>query len=441
MEPNPTLRSAFRACATRSLMLLMAALCLLTACHDDEYGEQPGSQKARRTVLVYMAAQNSLGRYRYHTSDSLEIMQGRQFIGDNDRMLMFIDDARAPRLYRVTRQRPEPLLVKQWATDFCSTNPENFRSVLELMRDSFPAEEYGLVMWSHADGWMPSTDTDYEAYEEQPQTARLRPFSFGIDSGPQGNMSNNGAQMSVEDMAEAISGAGLHLKYVFFDACLMQNLETDYALREVTDYVVASPIATPAAGSYYTHELEKGFFSDDPADIARTYLADVQAPELSDSYDNFGLVISCVRTDKLQPLADALADALTASTLMGGQSPDMTDVLAYQTYTYSYYYRPHNYDARQALCAILPATHRERVLAALDEAVTYHGATQEFWRGTGYSAYVSMPLETDDYRSVSLFVPQAVYSRNAAYTPHGDLNESYRRTAWYEAIGMARTGW
>lgn len=436
----------------KRFFLLSLLLGLLAACDNDADTTPPGSEKGRRTVTIYMAAQNSLGLDRYHEDDSAEIMNGRQFIADNDRLLLFIDDGNAPRLYRVSRKESKPRLVKQWKTDICSTSPERLREVLDYTRKQFPAEEYGLVMWSHADGWIAPTDTDYGNYEPPTQKS-IRPFSFGIDSGPDGGLSNRGAQMGVQEMAQAITASGMYCKFIFFDACLMQNLEVAYALRNATDYVVASPMATPAAGSYYTHCLEQGFFSNDPADIARTYLADVQRPELAGHYSDYGLAISCVSTKGVEALAEVLKEALPLSKLAGRQSPEMAfttatedgnetqKALYYQAYCDKYFYRPHNYDARQALRCLLPATAYAQTAQALDAAVTFHGSTPTFWIGPGMWTYQRVPVDTDDFRAVSMFVPQKVYTDNAPYTRHGDLNEAFGNTEWYAAAGFSATGW
>lgn len=418
-------------------LLLIASLLLLVSCHKNDAPDDPVlPDGADRTVLVYMAAQNSLGGGNYHHKDSLEIMNGHKSIPMGGRVLMFIDDQYAPRLYEVMCNTDRPRLVKRWDKDICSTDPATLTEVLTYVKQHFVSREYGLVMWSHADGWLPPTNTAYPKSVRRPSL-----LSFGIDNGTNGKWSDVGPQMDVADMASAIAEAGIHCKFIFFDACLMQNLEVDYALRHVTDYVVASPMATPGNGSYYAHDIQSGFFSEDPSDLARTYLEDVQSTSLSADYSDFGLSISCIRTDALEPLAQALRDALPHSTVMNRASADLSDVLHYQAYTRRYALRPHNYDARQALRAILPAEDFHRVSAALDAAVVYHGSSPTFWIGPGDFDYQYVPVSTDDYRSVSLFIPQTVYTTNASATTHGDLNEAFRQTEWYRDAGWAQTGW
>lgn len=425
--------------STSYAKLCICALPLLasvTACHDHATNDSPDLAPVRRTVLVYMAAQNSLCKNAQ--SDSAEIMNGRQYIADNDRLLMLIDDEKAPRLYRVTRRNKEPVLLKQWDNDICSTDPAQLREILTMVQHDYEAQEYGLVMWSHATGWVPSTNKNYSAYSPK------HPSSFGIDDGP-GRINDRGAQMDIDDMAQAMQQAGWHSKYIMFDACLMQNVEVAYALRQVTDYVVASPMSIPSAGAYYTHQLQNGLFANDPATIARTYYEDVSNPQYANTmFAGMGIAISCVRTDQMQPLANALKAVWTQHTALSEQShnwPDMTDVLPYQAYASNYGYRPHNYDAQQVLQRVLAAADYQVVKTLLDKAVVCHYATDRIYVGPGYNSFQSMPHDAADYCCMSMFVPQQVYETNASNCSYGNLNTAFSQTAWYKACGMSNLGW
>lgn len=426
----------------RALLLTVMTAVGLTACHQDDPLPNPTPENgAGRMTLVYMVAENSLGRLGFLSADSAEIMAGRNEVAENDRMLFFVDCGGRPTLYRARADRDQPEVVAQWDEDFCSSDPRRLQEVVSRACTLWPDKELGLVMWSHADGWVPPTNTDYDRYSgaaRLPRVGQAIPFSFGIDSGPDGNGSNNGAQMSVEGIADALKGAGQHCRYIFFDACLMQNVEVAYALREVTDYVVASPAQTPGVGSNYTHTIAHGLFADDPADIARTYLADAQTDE---AYTATGLVTACLRTDQLQELANLLQRSLAQSKLADHQSPTMDGVLAYQAYASSYDYRPHNYDLLQALHRLLPADVHDQADAIVSKLITFHGSTQRVYVGPGWAGYITVPVDEGNYCGVSLFVPQDVYTRNASRSSLGDLNEAFRKTAWYTAAGFSQTGW
>ena len=421
------------------LFLLLGIL----SCHDDKSETilpNPPVETARRTVLIYCAAQNSLGvSGTYYksawTEDSLELAAGKHFISDDDRLLVFVDDAYHPRLYRF-RADATPELVWQWGYDANSANPATFKDVLLRVKERFPAEEYGLSMWSHADGWLPSSNTNYSKARTLPT---LSPLSFGIDVGTNGNMhsdhtSNNkdlGAQMNITDMAVAIRESGLHFTYIFFDACLMQCVEVAYELRDVTDYLIASPISIAAAGAYYTHMLERGFFSANPTDIAKTYYEDVTSEELARVYDDFGIVISALKTKELDALAAAVRTAL--ADIDFSAYPDLTDAHAYHVYSYNYYYRPHYYDMRSALRHLLTDAQFAPVEAALTRATAFYAATHKYWVGPRDSDYHSLALS--ECCGVSMFFPQKAYADNASRCDFGNHNETYRSTSWAHAIG------
>lgn len=418
----------------RLLSIYILILCA-ASCHKEEAETPepiaPASPAApgQRTVLVYMAAQNSLGYDDFHRDDSLEIVKGAEALQEGQSLMLFIDDKTAPRLYALRAGEEQPALVKRWADDANSTAAATLAAVLELMKVYCPAEEYGLVMWSHADGWLPPTES-----------AEVTPLSFGIDTGKNSPSTDNGTQMAVETIAQTIKTAGLRFLYIFFDACLMQCLEVDYALREVTDLVIASPMAISAAGAYYTHQVRDGLFSPAPEDIVDIYLADVIDPAFKDDYDDYGVVLSAVRTAALEPLVSALRTALPASLATGRRSADLSTATNYHAYVRKYYYRPHYYDAAEALTALIPDDAlRTPVLAALSQAVVRKAATTRYWIGPSDTAYQEVDLAT--YSGVSLFVPQDVYTRNAKFTPYGDLNLAFQKTEWYSAAGWAQTGW
>lgn len=455
--------------------ILLLLLLLLLSCHDDKseavLPDTP-EESARRTVLMYCAAQNSLGySSRYYksawTEDSLELVAGKHFISDEDRLLVFVDDAFPPRLYRF-RTDADPELVLQWGYDANSASPTTFKEVLTRVKEHFPALEYGLCMWSHADGWLPSSNTNYSRTVKRssrqeiepsscrdchPEGARLldhsttqnlkdstsrpSPLSFGIDVGEHGNMYSDtsgdgitlGAQMNIADMAKAIHDSGLHLTYIFFDACLMQCVEVAYELRNVTNYLIASPISIAAAGAYYTHLLERGFFSPNPTDIAKTYYEDVTSNELAQAYDDFGIVISAIKTSEMDALAEAVRTALADVDFT--TYPDLTAAHAYHVYSYNYYYRPHYYDMRSALRHLLTDAQFAPVDEAITRATAFYAATHKYWVGPRNNDYHDI---TSDCCGISMFFPQKEYATNASRCPYGNHNETYRSTAWAQTI-------
>lgn len=408
-------------------------LLLLTfaACQDkEELPEVSGTDK--HTVLLYVAAENSLGAGENWRRDSLEIQEGAQSLKPGQQLLAFVDDGKVPRLY-LFQKGQAPKLEQTWPEGLCSSDPATLKRVLQTVVAAYPADDYALVMWSHADGWLPSTNKDYSL------------LSFGIDVGSGGDldydkdkMGRIGAQMDITDMAEAIAESGVKLRYIFFDACLMQSLEVAYALRHVADYIIASPISIPARGAYYTHQVAEGLFSKSPADIARIYYEDIISPDLYSHYTDFGIVVSAIETRWLEDLAAVTADVLPASLLAGGSSPNMSGVQIYKAYAQNYFYRPHGYDAASAMRHLLAEADYLRFRSVLDKAVCYKGATPSFWIGPWGWDFCDVEA---DCAAVSMFIPQQVYTENAENCVYGDLNEAFKETEWYQDAGWKNIGW
>lgn len=412
--------------------LLLLLLSVLTACSDDHADDQPqpGSVKGRRTVLLYMAAENSLGSDGFLRSDSSEVMKGRAALANEDRLLMFIDDSQGSRLYRVTRQGTAPTLVHRWSRKLNASAPETLEEVCRMTKEQFPAEEYGLVCWSHATGWLPPVTS----------AAPAAPKSFGRDRGDE---AVGASEMSIEDLAAAIEAAGMKFEYVFFDCCLMQTVEAAFALRHVTERVIASPMSIASCGADYVSQIENGLFSREPADIAKTYVADAYDPAKSYAYGSWGIAMSCLRTDGLETLAAVLRRHLPQSALAEKTSPDMNGVLFYQYYGSAQKYRPHAFDMAAALRHILPADAAEETVKALDDCLEWYGAGETIYVGRGSFSgyYLTMPEDRENYRAVSIFIPQTVYDDNASLCEAGNLNDAFRQTEWYRAAGFDRTGW
>ena len=430
---------------TLNRLLLFSALCCLTialsgCAKEDKLPnafKHYASHKGRRTVVIYQAAQNSLGAKDYNYKDFRELIAGTQYLNDDDRLLLFVDDMSAPRIYFFSKEYDEPQIVRQWKKDVNSADPKTLQDVLRWAKEKCPADEYGLVLWSHADGWLPATNKDY------------RQQSFGIDVGPSGNpytdsdaSGRSGSQADIPDLATAIQQSGVHLRFILFDACLMQSLEVAYDLRHVTDYLIGSPIAIHAAGANYTHQLQNGLFAADPKQIAVTYYNDVVDPNQQDTYGDFGIVLSVIDTKHMESLAAAIKNALPRSAFRAAPrfSPDMTDVTPYHYYSSSNFYRPHYYDALDALHHLLSPADYAAVRLQMQKAIPFTFYSPRFWIGP--SSVDFQELNSPTLCGTSMFIPQQIYSDNAYLAKqHGDLNAAFRKTEWYKAAGWAQTGW
>ena len=214
----------------------------------------------------------------------------------------------------------------------------------------------------------------------------------------------------------------------------MQNVESDYALRHATDYVVASPMAISAYGGNYTHLIQAGLFSPQVEDIVTTYYADIIDPAQNRVYGDYGIVISCVRTAALDSLAHTIAQLLPNSSIaIENTMPNFNNVQHYHPYHSHYYYRPKQHDLRSTMQRILSEKDMQRLDEVLAQAITCKRATTRFWAGPSNWSYIN--VDTTNYCGVAAFLPQPAYTQNAKACIFGDLNEQFRQTEWYRAAG------
>ncbi len=433
--------------------IFLAAILLMAvvSCGKDDNGgskKDPETTAIRRTVVMYVNAQNSLGYNHYNKGDSAEIMAGCQFMNVRDQLLLYVDDAGKPRVYRFYKGCKEPQIVRRYASDVNSSSAGVLKDLLEWVKETYPSESYGLVMWSHSDGWVPSWSKDY---------SQIKQRSFGLDVGEGGNMEydlnrNNfyGSTMDIADMAQAIGESGMHPKFIFFDSCMMQCIEVDYALRNVTDYIIASPISTPAIGANYTTLVRDGLFKEDVSQVAASYYNYIVSLPISNVYSDFGMVVSCVRTSELGNLAAVTRNYISRLPAYEITSENdtvynwsaMDGVTQYALYAKKYFYRPHFYDFACVMNKILPQEQYAEWRKALDKCLVYHNATEKFYveeDNLGNSKYLNVDLL--HYCAISAFVPQLVYRRNAGACIFGDLNECFALTEWYEDAGWKAAGW
>ena len=360
------------------------------------------------------------------------MMAGRKFLSPDDRLLVYFDDANAPRIYQIFSDNDNPCLLKSWESEANSSDPAHFAEVLRWMQQNVPAKEYGLVLWSHSDGWLPAINTKY--------VRSPRKKSFGIDVGSDGSMIEDknaedeiGSQMNISDMAEAIQQTGLHFRYIFFDACIMQGLEVAYDLRKVTDYVVASPIVIPGNGAYYINMIQKGLFSEDVTQMAKTYYEDVVSRDLSYIYNGFGMVISVIKTDCLEPLAETFRQVLPRTKLKDNPLTEITEASDYTNYSWRFFYRPHLFDVLQSMKELCTSEEDYKMVEqAINQAVVYRMGSDSFFVGPDAFDYNDLKPY---YCGVSMFIPQEVYDVNGAVCKYGNLNQLFTSTNWYHDAG------
>ena len=198
-----------------------------------------------RTLMVYLAGDNNLSG---HMQKNISSMMSAWKESYNANIVIYFDAPNAaPELYtfRFKGKEVEKQVLKTYE-EMDSADPEVLKKILNEMQDLYPSDSYGLILGSHASGWIPSGGfgrSNRMLYAEPVLTR-----SFGTDyTGP--------SQMDTRDMAKAIPFNKENLEFILFDACLMSSIEVLYDLRDKAKYVIASPAELPAPGFPYNRVM------------------------------------------------------------------------------------------------------------------------------------------------------------------------------------------
>ena len=224
----------------RIFILILAVV--MTACDSKDEPTPPDpneKDEASRTVLVYMIASNNLGNdYLHFDRDDLdEMLEAAREGGLGDgRLLVYhnpygTDFGNAPQLLEVTPDGLEVLKSYPDDPSIYSTGIERMREVIADMKNTAPAESYGLVLWGHAKGWMTESGDIVE---------KTVPRSYGHD---------RGKWMSLTSLAKALDGE--RFDFLYIDCCLMGTVEVVYELRNVAPVIAASPTEVEGEGMPY----------------------------------------------------------------------------------------------------------------------------------------------------------------------------------------------
>ena len=198
-----------------------------------------------RTLMVYLAGDNNLSG---HMQKNISSMMSAWKKSYNANIVIYFDAPNAaPELYtfRFKGKEVEKQVLKTYE-EMDSADPEVLKEVLNEMQDLYPSDSYGLILGSHASGWIPSGGSGRSSRMLYAEPVLTR--SFGTDyTGPN--------EMDTRDMAKAIPFNKENLEFILFDACLMSSIEVLYDLRDKAKYVIASPAELPAPGFPYARVM------------------------------------------------------------------------------------------------------------------------------------------------------------------------------------------
>ena len=267
-------------------ILFFTTLIALIGCSSFNNEAPFDTHPSHRTILVYMLANNNLGRdYQYDEMNIADMGEAMASLNPDGRLLIFHAGYNAtPYLMELRKSKKnqyETITIKQYE-GITPTDSSALRRILTDVRQIAHAQDYGLIMWSHATNWLPNN----RFYSPGRNAA---PTSFGREG-------NEGLTMNIDEMSGVLND--FHHSFILFDACLMGSVEVAYQLRNACDYIIASPTETLGDGYPYKDILPYLFeYEIDYTQVCQQYY------NMYIASSNPAGTISLIQTDHMEDLS------------------------------------------------------------------------------------------------------------------------------------------
>lgn len=224
------------------------------------------ADKAKWTVLTYIAAHNNLNDFGRNSLNELLAVGST-----SDVVLGALYDCKIG-AGRYVMGDPGGVEWQKQEGRFDSGDPDELIETAKWLFEKYPAERYGLVLWSHGTGWEPSEieeiakaarpSASVDVAESRERSAApgsralfrttLRSLLKPEKRTERAILFDDGTGHSLDTLelgrvaGEIANTIGQPLDVLGMDACLMANLEVAYEVRKAVRYLVASEELVPA---------------------------------------------------------------------------------------------------------------------------------------------------------------------------------------------------
>lgn len=397
---------------------------ILSSCSEKDgpdYPHQP--EPAQTTILIYAVATNSLSSNL--VSDKNEMLEAARYIDleKNNIILLetrylYLEESSTTtsqvNLLRLssTQEGSEWKTVREYDNAYPVLDPENISETVQYTVTNFPADQYGLIFWSHSTAsqpYLPPTRSSSESFPEM--------GAFGQDQIYKEDIFN---QINVDTLADAIPDD--LFEFIWFDSCYMSNIETIYEFRNKCGVFVGYPTEVLEFGLPYDivlpHLVGKNPDIKEAAKLFFSYYADSPYSSLRIA------TIAVTDMKKINSLAAFCKDIFKV-----GITPSSTNMLKYTRSSTGPFY-----DLGDYLRAFL----REQTQDANDDSEIFQKAElfEEEWNdildncliyraATPYN-FAGQPIDPEHYTGISTHIYNFDSEDN-------EVESYYKSLGWFKS--------
>ena len=325
---------------------------LLSSCWKEEGDNIP--MNPDRTILFYLAGDNGLGD---ETQEKIDALADAWNVGGNNHLLVYQDGGGeyTPRLLAIKSgsDGKGTVEVLEEYGDENSASTVVFVRVLNDMVRHCPGSDYGLVVFSHGSGWLPT----------------------GTFAQPRSVVTDGDTELNLIDFARVIPNG--QFRFIVFESCLMAGVEVAYELKDKTSHILASSaeILSPGFTPLYGTMLERLYqTTPDLTGFARDYYDYCNLL----SGDSRSATVSVISTAGLSPLKSLLARA--ESHVEHWEWVERDGIQHFDRRAEDYLF----YDLEGYIRAIGTQEDVNELAGILERSIVYQAATEEFMSGDAY---------------------------------------------------------
>lgn len=417
---------------------LYTLLVIVLAACSNEIPEQQPAKRSGRTVLAYLISNNKAGSLDTYLRDNVIDMYTalgnmkesctllvfyRPYTGDaplsKPTLMSFYADGRGninnvaaltgaeltfDAVCRIA-QKKEYTMNSQIATD-----PAVMEEVFTDMQTVAPSDSYGLILGSHASGWMKGTSVPTKA--------------FGDD---------DGYNINIPDLADVLKNSfSEKLDFVLFDACMMGTAEVGYELKEITSHCIASVMETPALGFPYKQIFS--YLYSENIDYSAVCHEFISFNKINNAWGTCA-VMDCSQMENLASAVKAKLlewqDALS--------SVSMQNVQQYGVNSYKYF----SYDVLDFFrelgrkSGVVKTTDLNEAIASVQSALNQAVIAKDCLSGVDYD-FEGLTIDGTRFCGIGMYIPKEVNDYVPDNISWNNWNSYYERSiSWYRAAGWA----
>lgn len=417
---------------------LYTLLVIVLAACSNEIPEQQPAKRSGRTVLAYLISNNKAGSLDTYLRDNvIDMYTALGNMKESCTLLVFYrpypDDAPLSKptlmsFYADGRgninnvaaltgseltfdavchiaQKKEYTMNSQIATD-----PAVMEEVFTDMQKIAPSDSYGLILGSHATGWMKGNSVQSKA--------------FGDDGG---------YNIDIPDLANVLKKSfSEKLDFVLFDACMMGNAEVGYELKDVTSHCIASVMETPVYGFPYDQILPCLYTENiDYSAVCHEFMS-------FNKTNNLWGTCAVMDCSQMENLASAVKEKLSEweDAL---SSVSMQNVQQYGVNSYKYF----SYDVLDFFrelgrkSGVVKTTDLNEAIASVQSALNQAVIAKDCLSGVDYD-FEGLTIDGTRFCGIGMYIPKEVNDYVPDNISWNNWNDYYEQSiSWYRAAGWA----